>query len=304
MMTIVSSNAKYDQGPGNETIEDAYYQIRTIRLHEQSKRQDKRQETIRGAILFLLARTGAFPHDTTTINDTRCLLYAIEILDGLASHFEFVSVYEGLWQALGSLSGAVLSRIGRTHVAIDRFALGETFREGFRNAKWPVRTQVIEGFKMLAVRTHERDGIFWNTTELFLQECRDHLPDAKRHGAVHALVNFWWTLANGHGKDDEAVRRYVAQNAYPLLLLIQDAHLRISINPWYESLRKLELPHKSERDGELQTCLEKVAEEIGKVENNPDWWLKDWFREYKGELMPYLHGRAPRPPRIIPAQTT
>jgi hypothetical protein len=282
-MTVANHNVGYDHGPGNPTIEEAYLRIRTLRLHERAK-----QHEVREALLFLQA---------AAFDDTRCALYALGVLDELSNNLEFVEKHDNLWQVLGALSGVVLARASEIP-EIKQYADSGRFKRKFTDASWPIRARLIGGFIELARRTPERDEGFWKTTDFFLQECRSHCGEAKKTAALQSLVNLWWTLSSHYGTD-ESVQRHVAQNAHPLLLLIQQAVLPVSLPLWYETLRNLNLPRAQERDTYVQRCLTKVAEEIGLHENDPTWRLKEWFAQFKDELMPYLHGRQRRPPRII-----
>jgi hypothetical protein len=284
-MTVASHNAAYDHGPGNQTIEEAYVKIRILRLHARAK-----QHEIREALLFL--------QGTTFIDDTRCLLYAIGILDELSNNPEFVEKYDNLWQVVGTLSGVVLAR-ARENQEIKQYADSEKFKRKFADAEWPIRARIIGGFIELARRSSVRDDVFWETTDLFLQQCQSHYLEAKKTAALQSLVNLWWMLASDYGTDED-VRKHLAQTAHPLLMLIQKAVMPLTLPVWYEALRKLDLP--PERNDAIQSCLTKVAEEIGRHENDPSWRLKEWFTECKDQLMPYLHGRHGRPPRIIPLE--
>jgi hypothetical protein len=306
-MIAANSDALYDQGPGNETIEKAYVAIHAIGTGKSAAshaRRDRADEAgILSALEFLL-RGGVSPqHGTSFIDDTRCLLYALEVLEQAPS--SFVHSYHNVWPAIGSLSAEILSRVGKTRVSFDEVGISERFGRKFSDGgmPWGIRAQIIDGFRLVAHLT-KRTKTFWSTTKLFLEECQraSANPGSERNeinNAVKLLVNFWWDLARLFPAAND-VRMQVVQNASPLLKLIRSAQLPQTrgIQLWYESLKILELPLLPKRGREIQNYLDETAKEIGEAQYNPNWWLREWFGRFGNKLMPYLHGREERPRHI------
>jgi hypothetical protein len=238
----------------------------------------------------------------TFIDDTRCLLYALKVLERVSP--SLVRTKANPWLTIGALSGAILLRAKQIPIVFDRPAILDRFRRKFSdpNTSWVVRAPIINGFKQVAARLEERDDAFWEIPAVFLQTCVSALSDAggKPEGvdqAKDSLVDFWWGLARKFGKEHLDVKRQVAKNSLFLLQLIeiQDApKVRTQANRWYESLRELDLPYTEDRDPDVRSSLEQLADEIRTRMKDQNWCLREWFEEVKEEFLPYLDGRERR----------
>jgi len=296
----------------SQTIAEAYRHLFTI---QDAVKQGRTADTSIRESLTFLTLAGRSDVLSSAIDCEYCFEYG---LDTLRDNSRTVAGHHGsVWAAYGMLLSEFLERVeknsGRCHdIDADKGVRIGWFSEELRLNSWPVRSDIIAGFTVLAKRHGVRGDAFWrvvrNIHQAFTHAGNERSTSADIRNALTAYARLWEALTNAFGSAQD-VRNHLGDTAFSVLALLRQHEAPLdAFNNWKRALLNLRLPVVAPTPGwgrtadghALQAALDRIVEEIDRIrENHPGTPIGEWADEISADFIPYLHGRAAREDRII-----